>query len=728
MKSIHKYLMLVIACMLTTSLSATYYIAGNGTDDPNGNWCNGSNWGFQALDENNSITFYGVAAGKNYGFKITDAADWGHNQYTTFDYDNSDQPLYGGNGDDMGFTLTEDADVTISFMDNKVCVRATKALAYRSNYYYISGNASAMGNWSENAVALTNDQITLSNLAADWYEFKITNGTWDKTWGYPELDVAKSSPMHKTYGGGTNICFRLQAAVDVTVKMEKGKVVLLIDREYCVTGIGSWDAITDKTLTQENSYTYTFYNLSSGDYKFKVKESANGWNSDCTWGYDHLDTDNSNTGGDWDGDDHNIGFHLDAPADVTIALVNNQIRLNTKQVYFVTGELGSNGWVPADAGRRLDSETNDITFSNVAAGTYKLMITNGTWGVKLNYNNVDKTTSSNGVFDNGGDDHNIMISLDQTADVTIALDPSTSKITITSSVGYFSCSKYSVTGWGMFASDWGANDTETEMTAMGDGTYQYVLRDKYLTARNYGYRVIGDHSWDVQYPISLVDNSVVTIPETGTYTIVFSLNPVDEEPTYVAYLQHDVTISAYGYSTFYSDKAYIVPDGLTATIFTEVNGTALIGQSIDLIPAYTGVLLSGTANTTYALLQTTTGVTYNDNLFKGTTSDETIADNGKVHYILGLHDGQCGLYWPYGTTDGIGAFDNKAGKAYLELGANAAPARVRGFALEGRNVATAVEDVVVEADNAFYDLLGRKVTAPQPGNVYICNGKKVVIF
>lgn len=194
-------------------------------------------------------------------------------------------------------------------------------------------------------------------------------------------------------------------------------------------------------------------------------------------------------------------------------------------------------------------------------------------------------------------------------------------------------------------------------------------------------------------------------------------------------LHHDVSISAYGYSTFYSDKAWTLPAGLTATIFTEVNGTALVGQNIDLIPANTGVLLHGTPNATYTLLQTTTDVTYADNLFMGTTTEQTIANNGKVHYILGLHNEQCGLYWPYGTADGVGDFDNKAGKAYLEIGADAAPARVRGFALDGiNNIVTAVEDAAVEADNIYYDLLGRKVTAPQPGNVYICNGKKVVIF
>lgn len=636
MKNIYKFLTLIIACMLTVNLSATYYIVGNGHDHGT-EWCSGKEW-----------------------------------------------------GNDGGLTATP----------------------------------------------LVNDEISCPNLPAGWYEFKITTGTWSDQYDYSALDVANSSPMHKTYGNGGNICFRLQAAADVTIKMVDGKVVLLIDREYTITGNGHGDWLAghwwwskDDASKLNANLSRTYYNLPAGDYRFKVKENVDdAWNDDCTWGYAHFDSENSNAGGDWDGDDHNIGFTLSSPSDVTISIVNNKIRLNVSPVYFVTGELCPGGWAVADVRSRLNSETHDITFSGVAAGTYKFMITNGTWGVKLNYNNVDKTTSSNGIFDNGGDDHNIKISLDRTADVTITLDPSTSKITVESSYGYFSCNKYSVTGWGMFAEDWKDYDVATEMTLLDNGTYQYILHDKYLTEGNYGYRVIGDHSWNVQYPISTVSNTVVTIPEDGTYTIVFSLNPADDAPSYVAYLQLDVTISAYGYSTFYSDKAWTLPDGLTATIFTQVNGTALIGESIDLIPANTGVLLSGTANATYTLLQTTTDDSYSNNLFRGTTSAETIADNGKVHYILGTKSGECGLYWPSGTEQGVGAFENKAGKAYLEIEPSAAPAGAPGFILRGKDVVTAVEDMPVNEDGEYYDLLGRKVANPQPGNLYICNGKKILLF
>lgn len=749
MKSMNTYFMLVIACMLTTSLSATYYVAGNGTDDPNGKWCNGTNWEFQALDGENTITFEGVAAG-GYGFKIKDSNDWGSGtEYTTWDMINSDGPLYGGYGSNMDFTLAEEADVTISVVDGKVRLHATKSLDYRSNRYYITGNNSAMGDWAANSVALINDQISFSNLAAGWYECKITNGSWDKTWGYAEVDAANSSPMYKTYGDGNNICFRLQVAADVTVKFVKGQVVLLIDREYMVTGNGheidggvwlggnKWSPY-DADAKLDANYTHTWYTLPVASYQFKVKDYVNGWSEsdDCTWGYAYLDTDNSNAGEDWSG---NIGFNLSLPSDVKISIVDNKIRLNVNSVYFITGngstERGTwcnqKSWFQDDSNSRLDATTLSKTYTSLPIGEYEFKITNGRWtdggGTVWAAGEIDPETSSHGYIGNGT--NNIKFYLNEIDDVTITFNPETEKISLVSANGSFPCNIFSVVGQEelLGVAAWDAAETATELTPKGDGTYEYVLCDRNLTADNYEYKIIGGHAWggDWEFPSS---NATVSIAEDGIYDIVFTLNPAEGTQSNTVHKHHDVSISAYGYSTFYSDKAYIVPDGLTATIFTEVNGTALVGQSIDLIPANTGVLLSGTANATYALLQTTTDVTYGDNLFKGTSSDQTIADNGKVHYILGLHDGQCGLYWPNGTDEGKGAFNNKAGKAYLELGANAAPARVRGFALDGRNVATAVEDVVVEADNTFYDLLGRKVTAPQPGNVYICNGKKVVVF
>ena len=192
-----------------------------------------------------------------------------------------------------------------------------------------------------------------------------------------------------------------------------------------------------------------------------------------------------------------------------------------------------------------------------------------------------------------------------------------------------------------------------------------------------------------------------------------------------------MTISAYEFSSFYADKAYIVPDGLTAIIFESLNGDLLEPTTLDVIPANTGVILYGIADETYELVETESSVEYVNNMLKGTLTDQTI-DNDKVHYILGLSaSGECGLYWPYGTgtTNGIGAFTNKAGKAYLELDPTSGAKQLRGFILRAPTVATGLVDVdAPQTDDTWFDVLGRPVSQPVQGGLYIREGKKVVMF
>ena len=137
------------------------------------------------------------------------------------------------------------------------------------------------------------------------------------------------------------------------------------------------------------------------------------------------------------------------------------------------------------------------------------------------------------------------------------------------------------------------------------------------------------------------------------------------------------------------------------------------------------MILYGAANQTYSLAQTTTDVSYPANLLKGTLTDQTI-NNSMVHYILSLNSAsEFGLFWPAGTTEGVGSFTNHAGKAYLELDPGAAK-NVKGFVLRGT---TAIEDVAAPmTDDQWYDLLGRPVDKPTQSGIYIRQGKKVVVL
>ncbi|MBQ7531817.1 MAG: hypothetical protein IJT12_08935 [Paludibacteraceae bacterium] len=401
--------------------------------------------------------------------------------------------------------------------------------------------------------------------------------------------------------------------------------------------------------------------------------------------------------------------------------------------YYITGAGGNDANGNWCDGKNWTSATDvtmsssSHTFYNVAAGTYGCKVTSGSWGAnnEFGYAEIDIEASDANIWSK--ENNNISIITDAPSDITIHFNACTGKVSVTSTLGRFVRLPYSVVGDPVLGVNWEPTNTATEMTRLDDGTYQYTLRDQELTAGSgKQFKIVGGHAWST-YQAPASGDFTVDIPENGTYDLIFDFNPTTDLATCSLMLHHDVSISAYGYSTFYSDRAYIVPEGLTATIFTGVSGEALTGESITIIPANTGVVLQGTPNATYTLLQTTTSDSYPANLLQGTVS-ATVISNSYVHYILGVNSGNCGLYWPNGTTEGVGSFTNGTGKAYLELSPAAAPARVRGFVLSGTNTATAVENISSDTPDVYYDILGRKVVEPKQGNIYIRNGKKTVLF
>lgn len=365
------------------------------------------------------------------------------------------------------------------------------------------------------------------------------------------------------------------------------------------------------------------------------------------------------------------------------------------------------------------------TYTNVAPGEYEFKIITGSWENEIGYADLNEEACDKNVHNSG---NSVVITTDATSDITINLDAN-GKVSVISSLGRFVRLPYSVVGDPALGINWEPTNTATEMTRQDDGTYRYTLYDTDLEAHDgRKFKIVGGHAWGT-YQAPASGDFTVDIPTNGTYDLVFNFDPVTDQASCTPVLHHDITVSQYQYSTFYSDKAWSVPEGLTALIFTGVENEMLVMESIDVIPANTGVVLYGAASATYTLAETETDVTYPTNLLHGTLGNEVI-DNSNVHYILGLSQGECGMFWPHGTTNGVGAFTNQAGKAYLELPGNTpAPARIRGFVFSAPSVATGVYDAEIqEADGACYDLLGRKVSTPQQGGLYIMNGKKVIIL
>ena len=138
------------------------------------------------------------------------------------------------------------------------------------------------------------------------------------------------------------------------------------------------------------------------------------------------------------------------------------------------------------------------------------------------------------------------------------------------------------------------------------------------------------------------------------------------------------------------------------------------------VPAGTGLLLKGTAGSTYTAKVQTSPYRY-ANLLTGTTTETTVSDND---YILGKNGaGKVGFYR---AKDGTLA----AGKAYLQgLTASSSDARM-AISLVFDDEATAISDHIREAvsDGDWYTLDGRKLEGkPTRKGLYVKNGKKIVV-
>ena len=187
-----------------------------------------------------------------------------------------------------------------------------------------------------------------------------------------------------------------------------------------------------------------------------------------------------------------------------------------------------------------------------------------------------------------------------------------------------------------------------------------------------------------------------------------------------------------GYGTFYTDKNYVLPQGLTAFGYTSIDGnnTLTLTKSVeyvagDIVPANTAVVVKGAKGSyNYYNTEEAATKTIEKNLLKGVTTDTRIeAASGVKRYILTRADD--GILAFYRTN--TGNINVKANRAYLEVPTAMA---VASFSLEG--TATGINNVVTTAaKQGIYTISGVRLNATTtkelPAGIYIVDGKKVIV-
>lgn len=193
------------------------------------------------------------------------------------------------------------------------------------------------------------------------------------------------------------------------------------------------------------------------------------------------------------------------------------------------------------------------------------------------------------------------------------------------------------------------------------------------------------------------------------------------------------TIGKAGYATFFTDWTFVMPEGVEGGIVT---GAADGRLTVDYrytagttVPANTGLLLKGAADTYPYDLSTDTPDAPEVNYLKGSVNGGLTEGEGCLFYMLSYDatGENLGFYW--GADDGA-AFESGAGKAYLALPQTVA-SQVRGFVLDGPT--TGISGITTDgpaAPAAVYSLTGVRMgttTDGLPAGIYIVGGKKVLV-
>lgn len=202
----------------------------------------------------------------------------------------------------------------------------------------------------------------------------------------------------------------------------------------------------------------------------------------------------------------------------------------------------------------------------------------------------------------------------------------------------------------------------------------------------------------------------------------YTINSVD----LIQPVVNTVEVGTTGYATFCSEKNCSVPSGITAFVASNYSGGNVTLSSIDGIPASTGVILKGTASTTYYFTETGAILTAPaTNYLVGVTAATTVSqtDGTNTNFILTQPSGYSLGFYKVIPAGGTLA----ANKAYLKLATSSLPTEAKSLSINF-DVTPSGINTIKDNDvnsNLIYNISGQRVYNPTKG-LYIVNGKKVI--
>ena len=401
--------------------------------------------------------------------------------------------------------------------------------------YYVAGTAELCGSaWScddaNNKMTLNAEGLyekTFADVPAGSHEFKVTDGTWDNSWG--------------KNGGSVNYTFTTEKVQTVTItfnaESKEIKVYLdgvaveepVVEQGYYVAGSGTlcganWDpgyAANKMTLNADGLYEKTFEKVPAGTHEFKITDGSwdNSWGKDGGWdNYSFTTTEETNV---------TILFNADTKAievvlgDVVPGETEPSEPVETEPVetepvveekyYSVAGSdtLCGSGWNPADVNNKMTLNADGLYekyFINVPAGTHEFKITNGSW-------------SQNWGADGVPDGANISFTTEEVMNVRVTFDDVNLVIAyeLIDIEPYYVAGSDSLCGVG-----WDPGYAENKMYLDADGLYKKTFQN--VAAGTHECKITAG-SWDTNWGVDGPNGSNYTFTTEEAHDVTITFNP-----------------------------------------------------------------------------------------------------------------------------------------------------------------------------------------------------------
>ncbi len=267
---------------------------------------------------------------------------------------------------------------------------------------------------------------------------------------------------------------------------------------------------------------------------------------------------------------------------------------------------------------------------------------------------------------------------------------------------------------------WGSTGKPLRLNVTGPEGFTTV-NQQYNTSANADTEDKTPQQFYIKFTTTVAGNYVINFQVPGADTNKHNVIVSNIELFSVPETEVTMSISDAQYSTFIAPFDVDIPEGVTASKITGVEGNVLTEETVEgTIPANTPVVLysEGPVSQTFSGQSLATADAYTVGLLTGTYVDYQTTANTNT-YVLQNNNGKVAFYL-------VGESAQpwiRANRCYMVYEAAASAPM---FSLERGEGTTSIEDAELTIDNVvIYDLAGRRVEKMEKG-IYIVNGRKVI--